>query len=189
MPLLHVIIASTRPGRVGLPVGNWIAAHARERSEFDVEIVDLAELGLPPMDEPRHPRLQDYQHDHTKQWSAIVERADAFAFVIPEYNFSAPPALLNALNYLHKEWAYKPGGIVSYGGVSAGLRSAQMTKQILQALKIPVPPEAVSIPFVQQFFGDDGEIHANDPMRTGADSMLAELGRWEQALRGLRGRT
>jgi NAD(P)H-dependent FMN reductase len=44
-------------------------------------------------------------HEHTKRWSAIVSRADAFVFVTPEYNYGSPPSLVNALDYLLREWA------------------------------------------------------------------------------------
>src|SRR5690606_20059283 len=91
---------------------------------FAVERVDLKEINLPLLDEPKHPRLGEYEHEHTKRWSATVTRADAFVFVTPEYDFGPPASLINALQYLVKEWAYKPVGLLSYGGVSAGLRSA-----------------------------------------------------------------
>ena len=73
--------------------------------------MDLAEVNLPVFDEPEHPRFRKYQHEHTKAWSARVARADAYVFVTPEYNFSTPPALLNAIDYLVHEWAYKPVGL------------------------------------------------------------------------------
>src|SRR5580692_12926759 len=145
MPKLSVIVASTRPNRVGLPIGQWFLGQASAHGGFDVDLVDLKELNLPLLDEPKHPRFRDYQHEHTRRWSALVEASDAFVFVTPEYNFSAPPALLNALDYLFHEWAYKPAGFVSYGGASGGMRSVQMTKLLLTSLKIVPLPEAVSI--------------------------------------------
>ena len=57
-------------------------------------------------------------------------------FVTPEYNFGPPPPLVNALNYVYKEWNYKPAGIVSYGGVSGGVRSALVEKITLTTLKM-----------------------------------------------------
>ena len=78
-----------------------------------------------------HPRLRQYEHDHTKAWSDSVDAADAFVFVTPEYNYFAPPALMNAIDYVLHEWACKPAGIVSYGGASGGMRSAQMLKLLL----------------------------------------------------------
>lgn len=37
----------------------------------EIEVVDLADAALPVFNEPKHPRLQQYEHDHTKRWSAI----------------------------------------------------------------------------------------------------------------------
>lgn len=187
MPRLLVVIGSTRPGRVGLPVGTWFAERARAHGGFHVEVADLAEVDLPLFDEPNHPRRRDYRHEHTKRWSEIVEAGDAFAFVTPEYNFGMPATLKNALDYLSQEWKYRPATVVSYGGVSAGLRAAQQLKQVLQALDMPVVNPAVSIPFVSSLM-EDGELQPNEVMEGAVVAVLDELARWEQALRGLRGR-
>ncbi len=186
MPTLQVVIASTRPGRVGLPVGEWFVAHALGHGGFEVDVADLAEIDLPLLDEPNHPRLRKYTKQHTRDWSARVDAADAFAFVTPEYNYGPTAALINALSYLHREWQYKPAGFVSYGGVSAGTRGVQVAKQIVTTLKIVALPEAVSIPFVQRFLDDDGRIQPNEIMTGSATSMLDELVRVEPALRPLR---
>lgn len=88
---LEVLIASTRPGRVGWPVGSWFVERARAHGRFDVVLIDLKELALPMLDEPKHPRLGQYEHEHTKRWSETVKAADAFVFVTPEYNTGTPP--------------------------------------------------------------------------------------------------
>jgi NAD(P)H-dependent FMN reductase len=186
MPKLQVIIASTRPGRVGLPVGQWFYDRAVKHGGFEVELIDLAEVNLPFMDEPHHPRLARYEHQHTKDWSAKIESGDAFVFVMPEYNFGITAPLKNAIDYLNREWAHKPLALVSYGGVSAGLRAAQQVRQIVAALKMMVLPEAVSIPFVAQFLNDNGEIQANEVMETSVTVVLDELVRWTDALKVLR---
>ena len=187
-PRLQIIIASTRPGRVGLPVAQWLYDRAVAHGGFEVEIVDLAEINLPFMDEPNHPRLRQYTHQHTKDWSAKVDAADAFVFVMPEYNYGFTAPLKNAIDYLHHEWQYKPVGFVSYGGVSAGTRAVQMVKQVVTTLKMVPVSEAVSIPFVQQFIGEEGEVQANETMETAARAMLDELQRWTAALEPLRER-
>ena len=97
-PVLQVIVASTRPGRRGLAVAAWMQQLAEEHSGFDVELIDLAEVGLPVFDEPNHPRLQQYTHEHTRRWAATIARGDAFVFVTPEYNHSFPGSLKNALD-------------------------------------------------------------------------------------------
>jgi len=187
-PRLQIIIASTRPGRVGLPVAQWLYDRAVAHGGFEVEIVDLAEINLPFMDEPNHPRLRQYTHQHTKDWSAKVDAADAFVFVMPEYNYGFTAPLKNAIDYLHHEWQYKPVGFVSYGGVSAGTRAVQMVKQVVTTLKMVPVSQAVSIPFVQQFIGEEGEVQANETMETAARAMLDELQRWTAALEPLRER-
>ena len=68
---LNVIVTSTRPGRNGIKVGKWMADFAAKNSDFEVELVDLADFGLPLLDEPKHPAMQDYRHEHTKRWSAV----------------------------------------------------------------------------------------------------------------------
>ena len=128
MTNLLIIIASTRPGRVGLPVARWFEQHARAHGGLEVNVADLAEWNLPFLDEPNHPRLGRYTKDHTKRWSAEVDAADAFAFVMPEYNHAFNAPLKNAIDFLFAEWRHKPAGFVSYGGVAGGMRAVQQLK-------------------------------------------------------------
>lgn len=187
MAKLQIIIASTRPGRIGPKVAEWVATAARTHAGFEeIELVDLAELDLPMMNEPRHPRLRDYVHQHTKDWSARVDAADAFVFVLPEYNYGYTAPLKNAIDYLHQEWAYKPVGLVSYGGVSAGTRAAQMVKQVVTTLKMMPVFEAVSIPFVHSMVNEDDQLEPNDVLVAAAKAMFDELRRVSDALRPLR---
>lgn len=181
-----IILGSTRPGRVGLPVARWFEARALAHGAFEIEFVDLAELALPFMDELRHPRFHDYQHAHTVRWSAMVEGADAFVLVTAEYNHGYPAPLKNAIDYLNREWQDKPVGFVSYGGVAAGTRALQQLKPVVSVLRMLPVAEAVNIPFVQQFLGEDGQLRANEVMEQAADALLDELVRTEAALRPLR---
>ena len=185
-PVLQVVVGSTRPGRKGVAVARWVQQLAEQHGGFDVELVDLAEVALPVFDEPDHPRLQRYTHQHTRDWSAIVSRADAFVFVTPEYNHSYPASLKNALDYLNAEWADKAAALVSYGGVSAGLRAATALKPVLAALRMVTVVEAATIPFFQQFLTADGEFVANEQLAVGGNAMLDELLRLTTALRPLR---
>ena len=186
MPRLTTIIGSTRPGRAGLPIATWFVDRARVHGGFDVDVVDLADLGLPLLDEPNHPRLRQYLHQHTQDWSAIVDASDAFVMVTPEYNYGYPAALKNAIDYLHTEWRDKPVGFVSYGGVAAGTRAVQQLKQVVTTLKMVPVFEAVNVPFYPQFIGEDGLVQANEIMEQAADAMLDELVRVEGPLRQLR---
>lgn len=184
-PKLLIIIASTRPGRLGLPIGRWAADAAKAHGGFEVEVADLAVLDLPLLDEPGHPRMGKYGQAHTRDWSASVERADAFLFVTPEYNYGPPPSLLNAINFLFWEWAYKPVGFVSYGGISAGLRSVQVLKQIVTTVRMMPVQDGVAVPFVMQHV-QDGVFSPTPIMEETLPFHLDEVLRWTNALEGLR---
>jgi NAD(P)H-dependent FMN reductase len=186
-PTLQIIIASTRPGRVGPSVAAWFRDRAIKTGDFEVELIDLAEVNLPMFDEPKHPRLGQYVHQHTKDWSATIRRGDAYVFVVPEYNFGFNAAIKNAIDYLNQEWQYKPLGFVSYGGVAAGTRAVQMLKQVVSALKMVPMADAVHIPFVQQFLDEQRVLQPNQIMEDSATALLAELARWTSATQQLRG--
>lgn len=183
---LNIIVTSTRPGRAGIHVARWFHDYAMANSHgFKVQMTDLAELNLPMFDEPQHPAAQQYEHAHTRNWSRIVSGSDAFVFVLPEYNFTAPPSFVNAVTYLLKEWQYKPAGLVSYGGISGGLRSSQMAKLLLCSVKVVPLVEQVALTMVANQIGKDGFVPTEENGKA-ADSMLAELRRWSGALRSLR---
>jgi NAD(P)H-dependent FMN reductase len=185
-PTLQIIIGSTRPGRVGPSVAAWIHDRAVKHGGFDVELIDLAEVNLPIFDEPKHPRFGEYEHQHTRDWSATISRGDAYIFVIPEYNYGFNAAIKNAIDYLNVEWQYKPLGFVTYGGVAAGTRAMQMLKQVVSALKMVPVTDAVNIPFVQQFLDADRVLQPNEVMEGAATAMLDELERWTSATQALR---
>ncbi|MDZ5698006.1 NADPH-dependent FMN reductase [Chelativorans sp. M5D2P16] len=187
MPLkLNIIIGSTRPGRVGPVIARWLEEFATSHGAFDVELVDLADFNLPLLDEAAHPLQQEYEHAHTRRWAKSVASADAFVFVTPEYDSFPPASLVNAVQALVLEWSYKPAGILSYGGVSGGLRSAQELRQLLGNVNVHALPQVVPVPFFPQFIGDEGGFHPNEQMLDGARGMLDELHKWAAALMTIR---
>ena len=183
---LTIIVTSTRPGRVGKAVADWFHDYARANpSGFDIAFADLEEVNLPMLDESNHPAMQKYEHEHTKRWSDIVDGSDAFIFVLPEYNYTAPPSFINALDYLYKEWNYKPAGFVSYGGISGGIRSTETAKHILAALEMVPVKQQVMIPMVTDHLAD-GRFTATKIHEKSAQSLLEVMARWAQALKSMR---
>jgi NAD(P)H-dependent FMN reductase len=185
-PVLQIILGSTRPGRKGAALGHWITEAAVGHGGFEVELIDLAEVGLPLLDEPNHPRFGTYVHQHTRDWSATIERGDSYVFVIPEYNHSFNAATKNAIDYLHNEWKDKAVGVVSYGGVSAGTRAMTALRPVLSALKTVVVSDAVNIPFFAAAIDDAGVFHPSEVSEGAAKAMLDELARYTEVLRPLR---
>jgi NAD(P)H-dependent FMN reductase len=186
-PKLEILVTSTREQRGGLAVARWFEGFAERHGRFATELVDLQRVDLPLLDEPNHPMQRRYERAHTKAWSERVAAADAFVFVVPEYNHGMPPALLNALDFLYHEWNYKPAAFVSYGGLSGGVRSVQMAKPVLTILKMMPIPEAVAVPFYTQHVSPAGAFEPGDVLDKGATTMLDELSRWTVALKTMRG--
>lgn len=183
---LAIVVGSTRPGRVGPIFAEWLETAARAHGRFEPVILDLAKFDLPLLDEPQHPRLGKYEKAHTKAWSQAVDAADAFVFVTPEYNYFAPPAIVNAVDYLAREWTYKPAGFLSYGGVSGGLRSVQALKPLLTTVKVMPIPEAVALPTFAAHLDDKGGFSPSEQISASARTMLDELARWSAALKPMR---
>ncbi len=182
---LHTVIVSTRPGCQGPAIAQWFHEHAKAHGKFDAQLIDVAAFNLPLLDEPHHPMRRDYTQEHTRKWSASVDAADAFVFVTPEYNYTPPPSFSNAIDYLFWEWQYKPVGFVSYGGVTAGMRSSQAARLHTTSLKMMPVPESVGIP---NFFSQmkDGKFEGNELNQQGVTATLNELHKWADALTLLR---
>lgn len=183
---LNIVTVSTRPGRVGPKLADWFSGVASADGRFEIVLSDLADFNLPVFDEPHHPRLGQYEKDHTRRWAETVDAADAFVFVTPEYNFFAPPSFVNAIAFLSKEWAYKPAGLVSYGGASGGLRAAQSEKQLLTSVNVMPIQQSVAVPMVMQFIGPDGTFQPSEAIASSAQVLLKELHRWAEALKPMR---
>ena len=183
---LKIIIGSTRPGRKGVAITDWFLKIAKQHTDFELEVIDLKEINLPFLDEAEHPRLQKYANEHTKKWSKMIDEADAFVVVTPEYNFGFPATLKNAFDYLSVEWSDKPMSFVSYGGVSAGTRSVQSLKLPVTTLGMMPIPQAVNIPFFTKFIDKNGIFEGNEPLEKSANVMLNKLKNWAKALKQMR---
>ncbi|MEV7011224.1 NAD(P)H-dependent oxidoreductase [Streptosporangium sp. NPDC051022] len=184
MITIAVVLVSTRPGRRGAAVADWVMKHAAERDDARFELVDLAEFDLPDLDEPLPPASGRYTHDHTRSWARTVAGYDGFLFVTPEYNHSAPGKLKNALDRVHAEWHNKAAGFVSYG-FDGGVRAVETLRPVLGALQIADISAQVALSMHHDFtdFTDftPGE-HRTATLTTTLDQLIA----WSTVLAPLR---
>ncbi|MFI5802099.1 NADPH-dependent FMN reductase [Streptomyces sp. NPDC051561] len=174
MSRLYVLAASTRPTSSGRPLARWVAELAAARTEFDVTTVDLAEVGLPLLDEPEYPSTGRYAHPHTQAWSTTISPADAFLFVMPMYNggFTAP--LKNAIDSLFAEWENKPVGLISYSaGPSGGAPAIEMLRPVLARVGLRPAEATVSVAGIDGLVDRAaGTFAASPDIRTGVESVL-----------------
>ena len=85
---IKLMIGSTRQGRVGITIANWLVNTSKDAG-VELEVIDLKELNLPFFD-GRSPAYFGPETDVAKAWSAQIIEADAIVFVTAEYNRSIP---------------------------------------------------------------------------------------------------
>ncbi|MGC1238151.1 MAG: NAD(P)H-dependent oxidoreductase [Acidimicrobiales bacterium] len=128
-----IVIGSTRPGRISAGIAEWFLDTAQTGSPLRYELVDLAEVNLPFLDEPVMAAQSHYEHEHTRVWSRLIGSYDGFIFVFPQYNWGYPGVLKNALDFLYWEWREKPVSFVTFG-TRGGSRAAAQIQVVLQGL-------------------------------------------------------
>ncbi|MER5208687.1 NAD(P)H-dependent oxidoreductase [Streptomyces sp. NPDC002825] len=197
MTRIAIVIGSTRPGRRGTAVARWVEEAAGRHpavkaGEATVEIVDVADFGLPLLDEAAPAAFGQYSNEHTKKWSEAIASYDGFVFVTPEYNRSVPGALKNAIDFLYNEWQNKAAGFVSYG-VQGGVRAVEHLRLTLAEVKVADVATQVGLQIFTDFTFED----PTNPMDPGAvtpgphqeptlNKMLDEVFAWAGALKPLR---
>ncbi|HMN12046.1 MAG TPA: NAD(P)H-dependent oxidoreductase [Bellilinea sp.] len=181
---IAIIIASTRPGRVGPSVAEWVLQEASKRKDAKFEMVDLAEQNLPFLNEAEQPATGKYSHETTKNWSKLINGYDGFILVTPEYNHSFPATLKNALDMLYHEWSYKPFGLVSYGNLS-GARAVEALRQVLINFNAATVRPQVSLALATDFV-DNKVAKPQDFQAPALKSMIDAMMLWEKGLSVIR---
>ncbi|PRY63728.1 NAD(P)H-dependent FMN reductase [Knoellia remsis] len=167
-PLIRLVVGSVRPVRVGDQIAEVLAPVIAEAADAEVEIVDLADLALPLLDEPRMPALGDYAQEHTKAWAATVSGADGIVLLSPQYNGGYPASVKNAIDYLYAEWKDKPIEIVTYGGHGGGLAAKQL-RDVLAFIGADLGENDAAITLAREAYGPDWRLA--DPAAAVADGL------------------
>ena len=184
MTKIAIIVGSTRPGRNGKQVADWVLEQASRREDAEFELVDLADYPLPLLDEPMPPSLGRYQHEHTRRWSEKIAEFDGFIFVTPEYNHSTSGVLKNAIDYLHKEWNNKAAAFVGYGGVG-GARAIEHLRLILAELQVATVRQTLTLSMLTEFENFRTFAPGDYQIRF-LNTLFDQLISWSQALEGVR---
>ena len=181
---IAVILGSTRPGRNGAAVAEWVLDQASTRTEASYELVDLADFPLPHLDEPMPPSMQSYTKDHTKAWSEKIGGYDGYVFVTPEYNHSTSGVLKNAIDYLYAEWNNKAAAYVSYGSLS-GARAVEALRAISAELQLAGVRQQLSFSLMTDF--ENYSTFTPGPQYAGAaQTMFDQLESWAGAMKSIR---
>ena len=182
---IGIVLGSTRPGRNGQAVADWVHKIAGQRGDATFEVLDLLDFGLPHLDEAMPPSLGQYANEHTKRWAAAVARFDGFIFVTPEYNHSTSGALKNAIDYLYAEWNNKAAGFVSYGA-NGGTRAVEHLRLVMGELQVADVRNQVALSLMTDF-RNFSEFVPNDHQVPALETLIDQVIAWSKALAPLRG--
>ena len=185
MTRVAIILGSTRPGRRGEVVAQWVYDRASKRADAEFELVDLADYPLPHLDEPIPPSQGRYANQHTRDWSAKIGSFDAYVFVTPEYNHSTSAVLKNAIDYLYKEWNNKACGFVSYGVSAGGARAAEHLRLVASEVQMADVRGQVALSLMTDF-ENFTVLTPSERQETLLTTMLDQVVAWGAALRTVR---
>ncbi|MGW1784814.1 NADPH-dependent FMN reductase [Streptomyces sp. NPDC002143] len=185
MTRIAVILGSTRAARVGAAVAQWVLEEAQRRTDATFDLVDLALVTLPQIDEPMPPALGQYVHFYTERWADTVASYDGYVFVTPEYNHSFPGVLKNALDRVYAEWNNKAAGLVSYG-TDGGVRAVEALRPVLGALQIADVAATVTLNMRTDFESFGATFTPGRHQGPALTVMLDQLVTWSAALAAVR---
>lgn len=180
---IAVVISSTRPNRINPFVADYVASVIKSvpQSTATVELLDIATLNLPLYNEPVVPAelpaddpTPHYRFEYTRAWSALVRQYDGFIFVTPQYNWSIPSSLKNALDYVFHEWNEKPAAIVTYGFRGGGKAESHL-RQILSGLRLATVESTVALKIVKAEPEERERLLKEGWQKDGADEKIREL--------------
>ena len=181
---IAVILGSTRPGRNGKAVADWVMTQAERRSGASYELIDLLDYPLPHLDEAMPPSAGQYAGAHTKAWAEKIAAYDGFVFVTPEYNHSTSGVLKNAIDYLYAEWNNKAAGFVSYGSLG-GARAIEHLRGISAELQIATVRQQLSFSMFTDF-ENFSEFRPGPQHEAAATVLFDQLESWTGALKRIR---
>ncbi|MFF0275061.1 NADPH-dependent FMN reductase [Streptomyces sp. NPDC004330] len=177
---LALVVASDREGRFAPVVTDWFRSRLAEREDFTVTVVDLAEIDLPTsLSHDPSPAVRA----ELAKVSPVLEAADAYVVVTPEYNHSFPASLKNLIDRHYTEWQAKPVGFVSYGGISGGLRAVEQLRQVYAEMHAVTVRDTVSFHHAHGLFDADGRHKDPAAAEGAAKALLDQLGWWGRALK------
>jgi NAD(P)H-dependent FMN reductase len=180
---IAIILGSTRPGRRGEAVARWVHDIATRRDDAEYELVDIAEFGLPLLDEPVPPSQGRYSKPHTLAWAQKIAGFDGYVFVTPEYNHGTSAALKNAIDFLYAEWNNKAAGFVGYGS-AGGTRAVEHLRLVMAELQVADVRAQVALSLFTDF--ENGDFKPAERQQKSVAAMLGQVVAWSGAMRTLR---
>ena len=151
--------------------------------DMNLEIFDLE--GIPVFNQDTEQKMPE----KVKEFKSKIKEADAMLIATPEYNYSVPGVLKNAIDWASRPYGDnpfdgKPVAIMSASiGMLGGARAQYHLRQIFVFLNMyPVNKPEVIVPFAQDRFDANGNLLDNDTKKF-LGQLLQNLADWTRKLR------
>jgi NAD(P)H-dependent FMN reductase len=189
-PKLAIVIGSVRPNRFADHPAQWFTDIARQRDDFEVELIDLKDYPMPFFAETASPVYAPSKNEVAQRWQKKMAEFDAYVFITAEYNRGPTGALKNALDYAYKEWNNKPVSFVGYGGVGGARAIEQLRLNAVELQMAPIRNAVhIQLPIYLAVVKEGKTLGDFDFLQQNAKDMLDQLSWWTVALKEAREKT
>ena len=148
---IAVMAGTTRAQRESIKAARYIAEFGRRQPHVEIIFVDPVDFNFPG--DGNDPEGKD------PRYTEIVDKADAFFIITPEYNHSFPGSLKRMLDselalYNHKPVAFAGASNGNWGGV----RAVESLLTAVRETGLVALSWDVYFPKVQEIFNEDGSM-------------------------------
>jgi NAD(P)H-dependent FMN reductase len=172
-----VLYGSYRVDRKGIRLADFAVRKFRERGD-DVELIDAKAIGLPILDRMFKEYAPGTAPAGMQTLAAKIREADAFLFVIGEYNWGMQPGLKNLTDHYLEEWFWRPAAIASYSaGRLSGTRSSYAWHNTLSEMGMVVISSTLTVGPIAETLDE-----ANQPTGRAGAALEQAFGRFADDL-------
>ena len=183
MRKILVLYGSYRSDRKGIRLANFLVEELRKAGN-DAELIDAKAVGLPILDRMYKEYPKGEAPANLEVLADKIKAADAFMFVVGEYNWGVQPGLKNLTDHFLEEWFWRPAAIASYSaGRLAGVRAAMAWRNTLSEMGMVVVSSSLAVPQIATAFDDAAELVADAGGSIGrsTNQMIGDLTWWTDA--------
>jgi NAD(P)H-dependent FMN reductase len=183
-----VFYGSYRSDRMGIRLADFIVARLRARGDA-AELIDAKDVGLPMLDRMYKEYPPGSAPPALHALAEKIRGADAFVFVVGEYNWGVQPGLKNLTDHFLEEWFWRPAAIASYsGGRLSGVRSSVAWHGILSEMGMVVISSVLAVGPIAQTLDADGapSVPAGKALDQAFPRFADDLSWWTEAAKAQR---
>ncbi|WP_179419944.1 NADPH-dependent FMN reductase [Agromyces atrinae] len=176
-----IIPGSARPTTAGTELVRFIEAELAAHEGVSVDVATLDDMTLPFVDSPIVPAFDGYTitHDAVQKWTDKVDEADAFVFVVPEYNGGMTGLQKNAIDWVYKQWNGKSAVVVTYNWYDKK-SAVEVFQNTLRVIQVNIIEPVVGLKFGEEL-APDGAVADESALRAKIQHAVSALFAAERA--------